>query len=106
MEITTMSQIMQAIAQFILSGTQNPTLHTWFPEREVFFCDDAAMAEPPRRSRRPGEPSPSLAATSSATPTGAAAVLERLRGPIRWISDTRTVKLEDQLREALREVGS
>jgi hypothetical protein len=53
-------------------------------------------------SRRPGEPSPSLAAMSSATPMGAAAVLERLRGPIRWISDTRTVKLDDQLREALK----
>jgi hypothetical protein len=35
MEITTMSQIMRAIAQFIKSGTENPTLHTWFSEREV-----------------------------------------------------------------------
>jgi hypothetical protein len=28
------------------------------------------------------------------------------RGPLRWISDTRTVKLDDELREALRKVGS
>jgi hypothetical protein len=38
--------------------------------------------------------------------TPPAAVLERPRGPIRWISDTRMVKLDDQLREALSEVGS
>jgi hypothetical protein len=37
MEITTMSQIMRAIAQSIRSDTENPTLHTWFPEREVSF---------------------------------------------------------------------
>jgi hypothetical protein len=55
---------------------------------------------------------PNAAATLAAelrrdTPRDAAgAVLERLGGPIRWISDTRTVKLDDQLRKALREVGS
>jgi hypothetical protein len=38
--------------------------------------------------------------------TPRATVLERLRGPRRWISDMPTVKLNDQLREALREVGS
>jgi hypothetical protein len=80
MEITTMSQIMRAIAQFIRSGTENPTLHTWFPEREVSLL---LWLNLPAASRRPGEPSPSLAATSTATPTGAAAVLERLRRPIR-----------------------
>jgi hypothetical protein len=56
------------------------------------------MAEP---SRRPGEPGGYVVRDA----TGAAAVLERLRGPIRWISDMRTVKLDDQLREAPREVG-
>ena len=52
-------------------------------------------------SRRPGEPGGYVVRDA----TGAAAVLERLRGPIRWISDMRTVKLDDQLREAPREVG-
>jgi hypothetical protein len=49
MEINTMSQIMRAIAQFILSATETPTLHTCFPSARSLFCGDPAMAEPPRR---------------------------------------------------------
>jgi hypothetical protein len=47
--------------------------------------------------------SPSCVAIRRGTPQ--AAVLEKLRGPVRWISDTRTVVLDEPLREALREVA-
>jgi hypothetical protein len=51
----------------------------------------------------PAASAPSYAVIHRGTPH--AAVLEKLRGPIRWMSDMRTVVMDEPLRAALREVG-
>ena len=79
MEINTMSQIMRAIAQFIKSGTENTTLHTWFPEREVSLFAmmplwlNLPAAFPPWRTDKPG----GMSSATTGRPSGPAL-------PARW----------------------